>query len=199
MVEKTSCAACGAKILVATANETGGLCMPCSRGMRGSIEVGKRCAEERRSRDQDPFWIAWTDICARKQSQGFQSLDRAEQELYAMNLTRGTVLRGGFHPYFDMATRTEVDAAKRAFRECGLPEISDLLEGAENVLFPEGMPKDSESQIEQMPCWTDEEIENEIEPEWAIALGIVSEAFYEVADKTDIAIQRYFDQHLKTD
>jgi hypothetical protein len=49
MTIRAACSQCGAMILAGTATRTGGMCMPCKRGTRQSIDESRRRSRERRA------------------------------------------------------------------------------------------------------------------------------------------------------
>ena len=81
MNEKIPCVKCGAMILPATAERTGGVCMPCNQGIRQNIEASKRFYEEQKK--YDPHRELWTSLVRRvhKTSEGFNGLT-ADEKLY---------------------------------------------------------------------------------------------------------------------
>ena len=93
---KTQCADCGAAILVATANKTGGRCLPCAKGTRASIDAGRRRAEEDKAFRASAVWKFWE----RLEASDFSELSPPEQVYLAVNELRGSVTNGGFRSYF---------------------------------------------------------------------------------------------------
>ena len=63
MCQKVPCSKCGVPILESTALRTNGLCMPCKRGYRESIEEGKRyIREERERRLTEIYRMLWMSL-----------------------------------------------------------------------------------------------------------------------------------------
>ncbi|WP_078118536.1 DMP19 family protein [Thiosocius teredinicola] len=147
------------------------------------------------SEESDPFWDAWLAVSQKEKKAGLESLTCRERTFYALNLLRGAVLRGGFHTYFDLASREEIEVAKRAFRENGAPKIAELVEKAESIIFSNGVSKEFEEQLAQLLCWSEEEIEQGIEPEWSVALDAVNKEFYAIAEVAEAVVVKYFEEN----
>ncbi len=105
----------------------------------------------------------------------------------------------GFHSYFNLAGREEVDTAKRVLRECCAPDIARIVERAEKILFPQGVPHDMNEQRATLPGWTDEEIESKTDPAWSIALDAVDAEFYSMAERVDDIVGSWFQVHLDSE
>jgi hypothetical protein len=148
--------------------------------------------------NEGEFWQKWLDICARKKRDGFVSLTQHERMFYAMNLLKGTVDRGGFHPYFDTASREEVELAAAGFSEHGAPEIALLVSTAALILFPEGIPDTLAEQQRQLPSWTDEEIDADTEPAWSSQIEALNRHFYTLSHLAYGTVEAYFDKHVKS-
>jgi hypothetical protein len=99
VMEKIPCNECGALILPATAESTGGICMACKQGIRKSMDASRDYYESLKS--YDPFRELWKSLVERS------SLDRSlvnfsvkEQRYFAVSLLDGEVYNGGFDQFF---------------------------------------------------------------------------------------------------
>ena len=92
-MEKIPCDECGALILPATAEETGGVCMACKRGIRQNIEASKEFY--RKQKEYDPFRALWLSLVARVHdgADGFEGLSE-DEKIYRAIRGRGARRRG---------------------------------------------------------------------------------------------------------
>jgi hypothetical protein len=119
MIERVPCAECGALILPSTAEETGGLCMPCKGGYRKDIEEGRRRIEEEKKRRDSPgdrFWRSLVDRVHRT-PEGYGGLTEAEQVDFAVCVLEGEVYNGGFEQYFFNSRPSRFCSAQRQCRQ----------------------------------------------------------------------------------
>ena len=130
----------------------------------------------------------WRELVLRMKQGGWQMLSDADRAFYATNHLRGCVMRGGFHPYFALAPRPEVRLASRVFREHGASEVSAVIERAEVLLFPGGVPEDFSEQVAALPSLTDEEVAADVEPAWSLELDEINQAFYALSPMADAAV-----------
>lgn len=96
MSDRVLCSACGASILVTTAQKNEGLCMPCKGGYRAHIEASKvRREEEKRYQEsaERKHWH-WLVVQVGNSGEGFAGLSRANQIFFATNLLIGEVYNG---------------------------------------------------------------------------------------------------------
>jgi hypothetical protein len=135
--------------------------------------------------DPEAFDRRWRELVVRVKQGGWQMLSDADRAFYATNRLRGCVMRGGFHPYFALAPKPEVRLASRVFREHGASEISAIIERAEVLLFPRGVPEDFSEQVATLPSWTDEEVAADVEPAWSRELDEINKAFYKLSWMVD--------------
>lgn len=147
--------------------------------------------------EEDAFWNWWETICKKKGSGTlFSEFTPQEQALYAMNYLKGSVLRGGFHLYFSNAPCEEIMVAITALKTNGASSIAETIERARDVLFPDGIPQNPQEQFAQIPDWTDEEIENDIDPQWSVDLGTIEEDFYSQSEELIDLVANYFDTYF---
>jgi hypothetical protein len=142
----TSCFACGATILVATAEATGGVCIPCKNGTRAAIEASKRqYKEEREWARTNPVWHLWLRLAAQVHASpaGFEALRPEEQVFYAVNLLRGSVYSGGFSYYFAEAGGALYARAERGLEYLSALNTLGIVRQAKTLLFgADHMPDD---------------------------------------------------------
>ncbi len=127
----------------------------------------------------------WITLVERVRLNQWDTLSPADRAFYVANLVRGCVMRGGLHAYFAQAPKRHVRLATEVFRSRGAPQVSALLEEAELLLFPEGLPDDFAAQCERLPSWTDRELELDIEPAWSTKLDALNQAFRPIAASVD--------------
>jgi hypothetical protein len=144
---KVGCTICGASILAATAQSTGGICMPCKTGRRQIIDAGKRRVQEEREKNRsDPFRKLWHDLVHRVHSTplGFAGLSDQERIYYAVGTLDGAIYRGGFELYFFNSTGTHYTHAVVGLETTGATQASALLQRAKQVLFAfDDVPEDA--------------------------------------------------------
>ncbi len=126
---KTQCAACGAEILVSTAERTGGLCRPCASGTRRQIEAGRRRAQHDKAFRASAVWQFWMRLVA----SDFTALRPSERVYLAVNEMRGSVLNGGFHAYFSTFAERSL-AAEGGLKTLNAPRSLELLRAARQLL-----------------------------------------------------------------
>ena len=139
MSEKVACEACGAMILLSTAEANGGVCMPCKRGDRGNIEAAKtRYAERKKAEaNPDPATLHWRWLVKQVHHSlgGFAGLSAENQNYFAACLLEGEVYHGGFDHYFHDSPADHYADAVRGLQEIGAAECCHILIAAKEVLF----------------------------------------------------------------
>jgi hypothetical protein len=143
---KVKCAQCGAFILEGTAAETGGFCMPCKTGRRGSINQAKLRAQEKWESKSDPLVRLWRDLVwrAHHTQGGFDGLSEPEKQFYAVGTLDGDVCNGGFSQYFFNSSASHYDYAVAGLTEMGAAQACALLQRAKQVLFDfQDVPKET--------------------------------------------------------
>lgn len=139
------------------------------------------------------FEKKWLELVTKVLHGGWDELSEVDRRFYAANHLRGSVMRGGFHSYFDNAPKREIQLAAKCFREGGAPEVAAIVGEAEMLLFPDGIPDDQALQSEQLPMWTDYEIDLDIEPIWSQELELLNHRFYALADRVEEFVLRLFE------
>src|SRR5262249_28817394 len=137
---KVACNKCGAEILTSTAEETGGLCMPCKLGTREQIDAGKRCYEELKK--YDPFRELWKSLVNRvyHTKEGYSGLRDNERLYYAVSVLQGEVYNGGMHQYFSATSESKYRDAIAALKTLQAENAHKLVLKAKSVLFGDGEP-----------------------------------------------------------
>jgi len=127
-------------ILPATAERTGGLCMPCKTGIRDSLEASKRRHEEQKK--YDPWRALWHSLVDRvyKTDAGFSGLSADEKIYYAVSILDGEVHNGGFHQFFWNSSGGMYREAVSGLEILGAYHQLELLLRAKQIAFPEGEP-----------------------------------------------------------
>jgi hypothetical protein len=137
MTQREACKACGAMILVATAEKNEGLCVPCKRGYRKDIEASKahyQAEKKARELPDRKHWV-WLVNEACKTSSGFDGLTPENQLYFAACLVEGEVYNGGFDQYFHNSAADHYAYALKGLMEIGATESCRLLIQAKNILF----------------------------------------------------------------
>ncbi|WP_199805623.1 DMP19 family protein [Bradyrhizobium lablabi] len=137
-MSKIPCVRCNAPILQATADSTGGLCMPCKAGTREALEAGKRRIREEREQElTDPLRKLWRDLVRRvyDTKDGFAGLSEAEKQYFAVGLLDGDIYNGGFDQYFFNSSSTYYSHAVLGLESMGASQALALLQRAKHVLF----------------------------------------------------------------
>lgn len=139
MSERVPCSACGASILLETAQRNEGLCMPCKRGYRKDIEASKvRHEEEKKYREgaEHKHWH-WLVDQVYKVDAGFAKLSRENQLFFATNVVIGEVYNGGFDQYFHNSAADYFNLAIEGLTIMQASKSLALLLSAKTLLFGE--------------------------------------------------------------
>jgi hypothetical protein len=138
VVEKVGCTKCGTLILAATAQKTGGLCMPCSAGTRASIEKSKTYHEKERELDRTaPERLLWKSLVRRVHAPGggFDTLSAPEKKYFATGLLLGEVYNGGFDQFFHNHAGEYFLVVCETLMELGAKSSLRLLRQAKEIIF----------------------------------------------------------------
>jgi len=144
---KVPCKTCSAEILASTAEMTGGLCMPCKKGTRASMEAAKDVYTRMKIEEQKltPFTNLWESLVRRVSgpAANYDRLSVNEKLVYAVNSLRGAVERGGLYAYFDNTPGSQFRDALAGLDQLGAHDCCDLVLRAKQILFgdvdpPEG-------------------------------------------------------------
>lgn len=141
MTDKIPCKECSVLVLPATAERTGGLCMPCKNGTRKSMEASKEYYKKERELDRTcPFRAFWSDLISRvyDETKGFDSLSDEEKTYYSVNCLSGEVYNGGFVQYFDNSAGEHYKYAELGLIQIGAQATLKLLRQARAEAFGTG-------------------------------------------------------------
>ncbi|HEY1120131.1 MAG TPA: DUF4375 domain-containing protein [Haloferula sp.] len=140
MAERVPCRECGAEILPATAEATGGVCMACKKGFRKDIESSKQFYAEQRK--YDPVRELWLSLVRRvsKTEQGFNGLSRDERLYFAVSCLNGEIYNGGFHQFFAGNAGEFYAVVVDGLTELGATHSLVLLREAADLLFDGPVP-----------------------------------------------------------
>ena len=184
MPDKIQCKECEALVLPSTAERTGGLCMPCKKGTRKSMEQAKEKAMQDGELDKTcPFRAYWRNLVERvyDEGQGFNTLSEEEKLYYSVCVLTGEVYNGGFIQFFD-----NTSGARYSYAELGLVRIEakeslKLLRAAKTSLFgKQGVPKGQAERWAIIRKHTDEPDLDELDTE-----------FYKDADELDKKLENF--------
>jgi hypothetical protein len=141
-VEKIPCNECGALILPATAESTGGICMACKQGIRRSIDASRAYYES--LKEYDPFRELWKSLVKRSSNDpSLAQLSSEEQRYFAVNLLEGEVYNGGFDQFFSNSAGDYYHLAVTGLEEIGASSsLAIVKEAAETVFGSSGPPID---------------------------------------------------------
>ncbi|MDC7807413.1 DUF4375 domain-containing protein [Luteimonas sp BLCC-B24] len=136
-MEKVPCLQCGVCILPITAEKNGGLCMPCTTGIRANLEKSRQYYKAQRELDKtDPVRIHWRSLLDRlRADNGYSGLSIAEKRYFAVTALSGEVHNGGFGQYFYNTASDHYQDAVEGLEEIGALASLDLLLRAKQVLF----------------------------------------------------------------
>lgn len=185
MTDRIPCTTCGASILHATAERTGGLCKPCKGSYRESIEQGKIYNEqEKQYRETDEYknWDKhwnWLIDQVHKTDDGFQNLSHHNKLFFAVNLVSGGVQRGGFYLYFTCDAADYYNFAVEGLLAMSANESLRLLTAAKQLLFGEAtIPKTETERWNFL-----QSLDTETQEKQGIELGLLDDVFYEDIDQ----------------
>ncbi len=137
MSDRVPCLACGASILLSTAERNEGLCMPCKGGYRKSIEASKvRHEEEKKYREtaEHKHWL-WLVNQVHNTDGGFARLTRENQLFFATNVVIGEVYNGGFDQYFHNSSADYFHFAVEGLTKLKASKSLALLMSAKALIF----------------------------------------------------------------
>ncbi|MDT4332445.1 DMP19 family protein [Methylomonas sp. MED-D] len=146
MSDRVPCPACGAPILLSTAEKNGGLCMPCKGGYRKSIDASKiRYEQDKRFREssEHKHW-QWLVDQVHNTETGFSGLSHGNQLYFATNLVSGEVYNGGFDQYFHNSSADYFRFAVEGLMAIGASKSLALLTEAKKMFFGDAeVPSDT--------------------------------------------------------
>jgi len=195
MAERIACTECGALILPVTAQETGGLCMPCKGGYRQQIEEGRRRLEEEKARRGSPAARFWRSLVERvhRRSDGFRGLTAPEQLYFAVHVLEREVYNGGFDQYFSNDSADYYDQAVEGLRELGATESLGLLIEAKEILF--GAIPAPPTQSQRYAVFPGISETHAAPPDWSERLDDLDRRFCADPDRLGERLDRFAQNH----
>lgn len=133
VIERIPCRECGNMILPATAEHTGGLCMPCKQGFRKNLEDSKIRREEKKKWEASPVGEHWKWLL----NQPYESLSRENQLFRAVHFFLGHVIGDGLEAYFYEQTRLGYLDTIEGLAAIGDTETLRILKEAKEVIYGE--------------------------------------------------------------
>lgn len=122
--EQTNCERCNARILVLTAREHGGLCVPCARGERDKIEARKRFFKSAE-------WRCWERLL----HINYLAMFGAEQQFFAVGwLSAGFIMSPGFEGFFAAGSALRTRQAARGLEAMDAMTALAILQEAVDFL-----------------------------------------------------------------
>ena len=189
MTQRVPCRECGAEILPATAEATGGVCMACKQGIRKNIEVSKKYYEEQRK--YNSLRELWTSLVKRvyETDDGFDSLTPDEQTYFALGVLDGEVYNGGMHQYFWNNSGAFYRSAMDGLLELKALEALRLLTEAAKLLFDDAVPEDRETRCAMIKEYPDDPTVPT--PEWAVALDRIDTEYCADPDRLGERLEEF--------
>jgi hypothetical protein len=132
----------------------------------------------------------WLELSSRVARGDWDRLSENDRVFYATNHLRGSVMRGGFQTYFDNAPAHEVRLASAALRQHGAPEIADLVDRAEAILFPQGRGSGESAGSGERQNGPDQQIADDVTLPWEAELEAANHTFYAAARQVDAVVER---------
>lgn len=131
--EQTNCTTCGAPILLVTAQERGGRCLPCATGTRAQIEAGREFYQREKAYRQSPEALFWRELVQRRTP--IAAWSQAERLYYAVRCLNGEVFNGGFHQYFFNSSGNDYQSALEGLLAMGATQSLKLLRDAKALMY----------------------------------------------------------------
>jgi len=138
MSDKVPCRNCGASILKRTADRNDGLCVPCKKGYRDSIERSREYYRNERELNRTcPFRAYWRDLVDRVYTKdgGLNCLSEDEKVYFAVGVLDGEVFNGGFVQFFDNSSGEYYRHAELGLMQLAASDRLALLRAAKNEIF----------------------------------------------------------------
>jgi hypothetical protein len=193
MTDRVPCSACGAAILLSTAEKTGGLCMPCKGGYRKNIEESKvRYEQDKKYREtaEHKHWL-WLINQVHKSETGFYGLSHLDQLYFATNLVSGEVYNGGFDQYFHNSSADYYQFAVEGLSTIGAAESLHLLISAKKIFFGEAdVPLNTEERRRAIHA-----VNSETQDKQSKELDVLDKSFWADPDKLGERLSQFAQTH----
>lgn len=189
-MEKVPCKECNVLILPSTAQENGGKCMPCARGIRKNLEEAK--TRYRKQKEYDPFRELWLSLVKRVDdaTEGFDSLTPDEKVYFAVSVLDGEVYNGGMHQFFTNSSGEFYEEAVEGLTVLKAMKSLELLREATTLLFADTHPpKDRAERWEKMRQYPDDQLAPD--PEWVAELDQIDGQYCEDPDGLSERLARF--------
>ena len=188
MADKVSCRECGTSILKRTADRNGGLCVPCAKGYRESIERSREYYRKERELDQTcPFRAYWRDLVGRvyMQEGGLDYLSDNERVYFAVGVLDKEVYNGGFAQFFDNSSGDYYRYAELGLIRLEVPDRLALLRAAKREIFgTDPVPADQARRFTYTDRLVDDARLNELDSQ-----------YYELDDDLDEKLDEFARAH----
>jgi len=180
MTNRVPCKECGAEILPATAEATGGVCMACKQGIREGIERSKEYYKEQRK--YSPARALWSSLVDRvhNTSEGFEGLSDDEKTYYAVGVLDGEVYNGGMHQFFWNSSGGVYESVVDGLLELKAHQALRLVTTAAGLLFDGEVPRDRETRCNTIKEYPDDS--SAPMPDWADKIEEISSAYCDDPD-----------------
>ena len=179
MKTRVPCIECGAEILPATAEATGGVCMVCKQGLRASVEASKEYYKQQRL--YDPIRALWGSLVDRvhKTDDGLEGLNSSEKLYFVLGVLDGEVYNGGIHQFFSNSSGEYYQYAVDGLLEIKAFTTLRLLSRAKDLLFFDADPPTNRAERNELLREYPDNIEG---CDWANELEAIDTAYYEDPD-----------------
>lgn len=194
-MEKIACSECGALILPATAESTGGICMACKQGIRKSIDASRAYYESLKV--YDPTRELWNSLVKRSSlDASLANLSAHEQKYFAVLLLEGEVYNGGFDQFFSNSSGDYYYIAVDGLTELGaLSSLRLAREAADAIFGKRGPPVDRAERWRIMNGKTRRLSEVLTRYRQSSRLERLDEQFWEDPDQLADRLSVYAEQH----
>lgn len=143
LMTKIPCSTCGALILPATAESTGGLCMACKQGIRKDMEASR--AYYQALKEYDPFRELWVSLVKRSsEDPALADWTDEERVYFSVCLLEGEIYNGGFDQFFSNTSGDYYRFALKGLEDLGASSSFEILKDAAGTLFGESGPPDNQ-------------------------------------------------------
>lgn len=180
MTQRLPCRECGAEILPATAEATGGVCMACKQGIRQNIDASKKYYEAQRN--YNPIRELWVSLVKRvhRTEDGFDGLNADEKIYYAVGCLDGEVYNGGMHQFFTNSSGALYSVVVDGLLELKAHKALRLLTSAANLLFDNGVPEDRQARFDAIKDYPKDSTHPN--PPWVDELESIDKQYWEDPD-----------------
>ena len=169
--EMTNCANCGVAILQATADRTGGLCMPCKKNPEGAEN---RAAAQKRTMDSSSKlskadeWLEIVGYVRRKaELNGVEALTAEERNIDLLWSLDALIRCSGLRHFFDEGISCEFPAILEALNQIGAPDMAAILESMKIVALGDAPFPNPDDLEDAEFAWVEEHWGGDSDAQWA--------------------------------